>query len=153
MKTYRARARRSGDWWAIDVTDLPGAFTQAKRVAQVEPRVREVIALLLDVPESGFEVDVDYQLPKGIVEALASLAKARRAAEETERALSDTLRSTAVALTRAGLSYRDAGTLAGVSHQRVGQLLGAAGHAKHRPRNELHHIAAATTKRRRATAR
>ena len=28
---YNVKARRSGDWWALEVPDLPGVFSQAKR--------------------------------------------------------------------------------------------------------------------------
>lgn len=33
---YRAHAVRSGNWWAIDVPDVPGAFTQVRRLDQAE---------------------------------------------------------------------------------------------------------------------
>ncbi|MBI4728636.1 MAG: type II toxin-antitoxin system HicB family antitoxin, partial [Acidobacteria bacterium] len=45
--TYRVVAQRSGSWWAIEVPDLPGAFTQARRLEQIERMGRDAIALML----------------------------------------------------------------------------------------------------------
>ncbi len=55
---YTVRAQRTGDWWAIDSPDVPGVFSQAKRLDRVEEMAREAIALLLEVPADSFEVDV-----------------------------------------------------------------------------------------------
>ena len=46
---YRVRAVRSGGWWAITVPELPGVFSQARRLDQVETMAREAIALMLDI--------------------------------------------------------------------------------------------------------
>ena len=54
--TYIATARRSGDWWAIEVPGVQGVHSQAKRLDQVESMAREAIALMLDVPEDSFDV-------------------------------------------------------------------------------------------------
>ena len=125
VTTYKVRARRSGDWWALEVPEVPGVFSQAKRLEQVEPMIREAIALMLDMPEQKVAVDVDYDLPPTVLDALAELTRARVRKEEVERELSGTLRSTAATLVNSGLSYRDAGALSHISHQRVGQLVAA----------------------------
>ena len=36
-----AKARRSGDWWAIEVPEIPCLFTQAKRLDQVVEMVSD----------------------------------------------------------------------------------------------------------------
>ncbi len=48
-RAYRVRAVRSGSWWAITVPELPGVFSQARRLDQVEAMAREAIAMMLDV--------------------------------------------------------------------------------------------------------
>src|SRR5450759_835444 len=54
--TYTARARRSGAWWAIDVPDLPGVYSQARRLDGVESMARDAIALFLDVDPATLEL-------------------------------------------------------------------------------------------------
>lgn len=41
-----ATATRSEDWWAIEVPEIPGLFTQAKRLEEVPELVRDAAALL-----------------------------------------------------------------------------------------------------------
>lgn len=55
---YSVNAERSGDWWAITVSELPGVFSQAKRRDQIEEMARDAIALFLDVPVDSFRVRV-----------------------------------------------------------------------------------------------
>lgn len=56
---YEVIATREGDWWAI-VADLGDreVASQAKRLDQVEPMIREAISLVLDVDEHGFDIEV-----------------------------------------------------------------------------------------------
>lgn len=62
--TYTVRATRSGDWWAIDVEEIPGIFTQSKRLDGVEEMARDAIAITLDVEPDSFEIDVQPVLPQ-----------------------------------------------------------------------------------------
>ena len=60
----RARRRTSsGDWWAISVPEVKGAFSQARRLDQVEGMAREAIALILDVDRQSFDIEVLPDLP------------------------------------------------------------------------------------------
>jgi predicted XRE-type DNA-binding protein len=114
-----AIATRSGGWWAIEVPELPGLFTQARRLDQIPDVVADAAQML-----TGDDVDVavkailpdDLQVTVERVRAQASEAQAaqRRAAEDV-RALVSRLRTQ-------GLSVRDVGTVLGVSPQRVSQL-------------------------------
>ena len=52
-RTYQAIARRVGGWWAIEVPEVPGAFTQTRRLDQVDTMAREVISLMLDTARNG----------------------------------------------------------------------------------------------------
>lgn len=60
--SYTARAVRRGRWWAIEVPEIPGVFSQARRIDLVEPMAREAIALMLEVPEDSFDVAVEPDL-------------------------------------------------------------------------------------------
>ncbi|MGX4690556.1 hypothetical protein [Streptomyces sp. JNUCC 63] len=122
VNTYRVTARRAGEWWALEVPDLPGVFTQVKRMEQADKVVREAIAGMLDTEPDSFSVDVEPGLPD---EAREALEAARQAPEATRKAAErerQAMQHTAAVLTR-DLSQRDAGRFLGVSFQRVSQLL------------------------------
>lgn len=59
MKTYRATATRSGEYWAIEVPELPGTFAQSETEKGVEDAAREAISLMLDVEPETFSVAVE----------------------------------------------------------------------------------------------
>ena len=65
-KTYTARCRRAGDWWAISVPELRGVHTQARRLEKVEAMVRDAIALFLDVPQDSFDITIEPVLPRDL---------------------------------------------------------------------------------------
>ena len=41
-----AKATRSGNWWAVEVPEIPGLFTQARRLEQVAAMVADAAAML-----------------------------------------------------------------------------------------------------------
>jgi len=53
---YQVEITRSGKWWAIEVPELPGTYSQAKRIDQVETMAREATAITADVDESSFDI-------------------------------------------------------------------------------------------------
>jgi hypothetical protein len=55
---YRVKARRNGEWWALIVPGVPGAFTEVRRLDQAQPTIREVISRLLEVPQDSFDVEI-----------------------------------------------------------------------------------------------
>ena len=57
-RTYTAKTRRADDEWVIEVPEVLGAVTQAKRFDEVEATAREVVSLLLGLPENWFDVRV-----------------------------------------------------------------------------------------------
>ena len=122
--SYRAVATRSGDWWAITIPQLPGAFSQCNRLDQVEAMAREVIALMLDIEPANVDgVEVDVHLPDQLADDLTALKRSERLADDARQAAAHAQRRTAEQLRAAGLSVRDIGRLLGVSHQRVSQIL------------------------------
>lgn len=54
-----AKVERSGGWWAVEVPEVPGLYTQAERLDQVEAVVRDAAAVLTGQAEESFDVTVD----------------------------------------------------------------------------------------------
>ena len=42
---------RSGGWWAVEVPEIPGLFTQARRLDQVEDMVRDAATVTSVSPQ------------------------------------------------------------------------------------------------------
>ncbi|MEU6083871.1 type II toxin-antitoxin system HicB family antitoxin [Streptomyces sp. NPDC047108] len=122
MTAYRVNARRSGDWWALEVPDLPGVFSQAKRLDSAARAAAEAIAVMTDADAGTIDVDIVPELDRATRSALADVARAKRARAEAEEVERQAMRAAAVALTN-DMSQRDAGRILGVSFQRISQLL------------------------------
>jgi predicted RNase H-like HicB family nuclease len=122
--TYKAVAEREPGWWIIQVPEL-GVTTQARRLGEIENNAREAIAVWLDIAPDSFTVDVIAKTPAEIAarldEAKALAAKAAAEQIEASRMTSEAVRQLIEAL---GVSCREAGSLVGLSHQRVAQLAG-----------------------------
>ena len=128
-QTYVARCVRSGNWWGVEIADangdhVKGGYTQARRLDQVEAMVREVISLLLDVPEDSFEVKLEPDLPADVMREVEEARTRRQQAQQAQReAMSAASRAAADLVKRERLTIRDAGHILGLSYQRVDQLL------------------------------
>jgi hypothetical protein len=125
MKQYTVLARRSGSWWALDVTGVRGVHTQVKRLDQAEGMARDAIAAVLDVAPGSFEVAIRPMMPDPIREMVEEATSARSQAAVAQEAAARLTRHAARRLVEEGLTVRDAGVLLGVSHQRIAQLLQA----------------------------
>jgi len=123
--TYTALAVREGDWWAIEVPELPGVFTQARRLDRAEAMVRDVLSLWLGVPEDSFDVRVVAQISPADAQATVTKAvQSREAADQASAEAARSMREAARLLTSQGLTLRDTGEILGVSYQRVQQITG-----------------------------
>lgn len=113
---------RNGGWWAVEVPEIPGLFTQARRLDQVEAMVRDA-ASMLDVQVGTVTVEprLDEATQRMVDDLLAKRDDARRIQEEAGRLA----RSTVAALREEGLTVRDVATVTGVSPQRVSALQNA----------------------------
>jgi predicted RNase H-like HicB family nuclease len=122
--TYRVTAVRSGRWWAIEVPELRGVHSQARRLDQVESMAREVIALMLEVPEDSFDVVVEPDLASlgGVREAVEAALGERERANAAQEAASSAMRHAVSEIRASGYTSRDAGMLLGVSNQRISQI-------------------------------
>ncbi|GAB2942000.1 hypothetical protein GCM10027280_33240 [Micromonospora polyrhachis] len=118
MITYTAACKRAGNWWAITVPEIPGVFTQARRLDQVEVMTRDAIAMFLDVAPKSFDVEVRPEVPP----IVATARKARAKLVEVEKSAEEATVEAARELLAEGYTVRDAGKLLGISAQRVSQL-------------------------------
>ena len=121
---FRVRAVRSGSWWAITVPELPGVFSQAKRLDQVETMAREAIAMMLEVDSDQIgKIEVDIVPPARAAALIGIMHDALATAREATDTAASARREAARVLRADGLPMRDVGRLLGLSHQRVSQIL------------------------------
>jgi predicted RNase H-like HicB family nuclease len=121
-KTYTAKVRRSGPVWAIDVAELPGVFSQTRRLEQVKAMARDAIAAFLDVPADSFEVDLEVILDSKARNAVAHALTAKGEATAYQAKASVAQREAVRELAARAYTVRDIGEILGISHQRVAQL-------------------------------
>lgn len=117
-----AKARRSGDWWAIEVPEVPGVFTQVRRLEQAQEQVADAVATMLDIDPDSVDVELDAVLSAAVSAQLRALREANRAAAAAQAEASERMRNAVGELRGTGLPTRDVAALLGVSHQRVSQL-------------------------------
>lgn len=116
-----AKAQRSDGWWAVEVPEVPGVFTQARRLDQIPDMVADAVELVAGVAKADIVVDVEPITDMDDV--VAEAREARQAADEAGTRASATMRFALSNLIQAGYTVRDAGQLLGVSPQRVSQLM------------------------------
>lgn len=120
---YRVTAERDGRFWFLRVAELPGVFTQVRRLEQAPEMIRDAIALMLDVPADSFDVDVEPALDPELAALLASTQRMREAAAHLVQGSNTRLANTVHALVgQQQLTMRDAAALLDLSFQRVAQL-------------------------------
>jgi predicted RNase H-like HicB family nuclease len=127
MKTYRATFEKDENgYWSVvvEVSKKQAAISDGQTLPKARKRIREALALLLDVPATAFHIDEVIELPSKAKRALAGFAEAKKAAEESADKLEAARKQVASALVAAGLSRRDAGEILGVTGMRVQQMLG-----------------------------
>jgi predicted RNase H-like HicB family nuclease len=125
-RTYEVLAERDGSWWIIEVPELRGIFSQARRLSQVESMARDAIALFLDVAPDSFDLVVREKLDPEVERIIADAIQARVDAAARQRVATTKSREAVRTLERLGLPQRDIGRLLGLSHQRVAQLRSSA---------------------------
>lgn len=120
-----AHARRAGGWWAVEVPEVPGAFTQARRLEQVAEAAASAVADLQGVDDATIEVELAVDLDPGVLHMIEAARQAADAAAAAQAEASSAMRLAVKELRYdQDLTTRDAATLLGVTHQRVSQLGG-----------------------------
>jgi hypothetical protein len=123
--TYRVTISREEPWW-VAVVDGVGA-TEAKKIAELEGMVRDLIVVMRDIDKPDFDLVWDYDLPADAADALKDYLRSRKERDAAEcRYLQDAERA-ARALDAANVSTREAAQLMHLSHQRVQQLRSRSG--------------------------
>jgi hypothetical protein len=126
VKSYAVVAERDeAGWWAVRVPELPGVFTQARRLDQVDGLAREAIDLAMSVghaPKRKYAVQVDAHVP-GLDDDLGAVRALRADAERAQAEAAERTRLIARRLADRGLTVRDIGAALGVSYQRAAQLV------------------------------
>lgn len=118
-KDVTARVTRSDGWWAISVDEIPGLFTQTRRLDQVADMVRDAASLL---GVGVGTVEVQPVLDSDSQRMLEELEAARKEAEEKQRISSGLTREVIRRFRDEGLTLRDIASLVGLSQQRVAVL-------------------------------
>lgn len=118
-----AIAERSGKWWAVEVPEIDGLFTQAKRLDKVPYMVRDAAALLTGEPEDSFEIIVTVKMDGVLEQAVEAAVRAAALAAETQVQASALTRRAAHTLAEEGMTVREIGRLLSLSPQRAQQLL------------------------------
>lgn len=117
-----ANVTRSGGWWAIEVPEVPGTFTQARRLDQVEAMTRDGVGLMLDIEPDSIEVDIVPMLPADELHLVKEAKEKAARAEVAVREAAAASRAAVSVLQSEGLTVRDVGRILGISPQRASQL-------------------------------
>lgn len=101
-----------------------GLYTQVRRLDQAEAMIREVISLVREVPDDSFDVAVEPDLESlgAVREAVEAAVRERERASAAQDAASTAMRHAVSEIRASGYTSRDAGTLLGVSNQRISQI-------------------------------
>lgn len=123
--TYRATLTRTGKHWTATVHDLPdGHVIQAQGATWRETAdnaMECVLGLLRPDPDT-----VSFHFTPADPEAAAALrtvVEARNTRVHAEQAERDAVRNTARTLIDKGWTTRDIGSVVGLSHQRISQIV------------------------------
>lgn len=126
MSHFTSTATREGRWWVVQCDQEPGAISQVARLDQAADHQREAIAFVADLDEADIEVEIVVALDEDVTDAIARARETREEAEHLAQLASESFREVARTMVEdAQLSLRDVGTVLGISHQRVAQLLEA----------------------------
>jgi hypothetical protein len=129
--TYEVKAWQDDNWWlarvvaASDGADPSplNAVTQARALTRIEQMARDLIATILDMDETTFDVDVTYDLPEDVNDLVGEAKGARAWLDAAQELWQERSAVAARALADKGYSLRETAKLLALSHQRVDQLL------------------------------
>jgi len=124
MKTYQVDVVRDDGWWIMHAR-IPKTiiYSQAKRINDVEPMIRDAIAGVLDIDPGSFALKLIFDLDAGVLEQVNRAREVSLEAAEVQERASRESRAAVQALREEGLTLKEAGYFLGVTPQRVAQLL------------------------------
>ena len=120
---YHARAERDGRFWLIHVAEID-RYTQARSLGEIQEMAADLVASMEDVDPAAVEVEIETVLPASVRRHLSRAEGFRREAYEQNALAAQESREAARELVgEYRLTLREAGTLLGISRQRVQQLV------------------------------
>jgi hypothetical protein len=126
--SYHVNVTREGDQWLAEVPGMAGAHTYAGNLVALDQRVREVIALVEDLPEGsepGLDLAWDYTAVGEEIVAAARVGEEHRRIEAARRADTERIRAEIKRLAQR-YSTRDIAGLLHVTPGYVSQVTTAA---------------------------
>jgi len=119
---YKVLLSEEDGVWLVEVVGLQGVRSFGRTVTSAVDNVREAIAAAEDLDEWG-DLDIVITVEdEGTAAALDRLREAKRHEESASAERHTAIKDAIAALRAEGMSYRDIGTVIGLSHQRVAQL-------------------------------
>lgn len=118
-KLYHVDAYQSGNWWSLQVQEMPNAISQVKSLDEADEWIREAINIVSDEPEDSFDVEI---IPVVGEELEAALAEAREFAAELDhfqQRMARMSRSVMHDLSKLSIKGKDIAAILKVSPQRV----------------------------------
>ena len=116
-----ARVHWDGFNWVAEPE--AGGVTQARRLDQLPARLSEVVELMTGVAVPAGDWDLDVTFEGSLAQRAAAVRKMRDELDERERSVLDETVGVVRDLRDHGMSFRDIGTLTGISYQRAHQLV------------------------------
>jgi predicted RNase H-like HicB family nuclease len=114
-----AQVERSGTWWVVTVPEIPGLFTQVKRLGEVEDMVRDAAQVLRPDLTEPLSFKVEVASPTPLVKTALDLRRERQLI--TNRAKVANIRAVQH-LKQDGLTVRDIAKVLDCSPQTVSNL-------------------------------
>ena len=121
-----ADATRVNGWWAVEVVEIEGAFTQTRRIDQIPGMVAEVVAMLTGADVGSVDVEVVVAPPDEDRELIDRVVIQGSEANEAMAQYAVESRRVVSMLLERGYTVRDVGALLGISATRVSQLSASA---------------------------
>jgi hypothetical protein len=115
---------REAGYWVAVARGVRGGATEARRLADLDVEVRDLLSGLLDADPDTMELTWHYDraLPATAVDRVRSWIEAQAALDGARREYENAQTQVVEELTRADVSVRDAAVLTGLSFQRVQQV-------------------------------
>jgi hypothetical protein len=134
--TYEVRAWQEDGWWLARITGASGeadltpvnALTHSRSLTQIEQVVRDLVAMILDVDETTFDVEVEYVLPNEVDVLVCEALGAQTWLDAARDLFRERTAVAARALSDQGFSLRESSKLLGLSDRWLDQLLRSADH-------------------------
>jgi predicted RNase H-like HicB family nuclease len=121
MKYLIVYEREPDGRWTVEAPNVPGCHSYGRTIEQARERIREALSLFVDhAATAKFEERIN--LPEQVLRTVEAAKELRRRVARDTVEMTRAQQKAVLSLRRMKLGLRDAGTLLGVSHQRVQQI-------------------------------